>query len=53
MQVDMSAIISRAWFGSAWNVACDLLIATAVVWTLPLLLGAVTAALRLLVQWVP
>ena len=49
----MRAIVSRSWLGSAWDVACDLLIATAVVWALPLLLGAVTAALRLLVQWVP
>lgn len=49
----MSAIVTRSWLGSAWDVVGDLLIATAVLWALPLLLGAVTAALRLFVQWVP
>jgi hypothetical protein len=48
----VSAIISRSWFGRAWDVATDLLLATAVLWTLPLLLGAVAAVLRLLLQWV-
>ena len=43
---------SRSWFGRAWDVASDLLLATAVVWTLPLLLGAAAAVLRLLLQWV-
>ena len=33
---------------SAWTVASDLVIATAVIWTIPLLLGAIAAAFRLL-----
>jgi hypothetical protein len=48
----MSAIVGRSWFGRAWDVASDLLIATALLWALPLLLGAVTAVVRLLLQWV-
>jgi hypothetical protein len=48
----VSAIVSRSWFGRAWDVASDVLLATAVLWALPLLLGAVTAMLRLLLQWV-
>lgn len=34
----------------AWEVASDLLIATALIWTLPLLLGAVAAVVRLLMD---
>lgn len=33
-----------------WEIASDLLIATALIWTLPLLLGAVRAAVRLLLE---
>ena len=32
----------------AWSVASDLFIATAVIWAIPLLLGAVAAVFRLL-----
>ena len=49
----MSAIVSRSWFGRAWDVASDLLIVTAVVWALPLLLGAIAAVGRILLHWVP
>jgi len=52
MEEGMSAIVSRSWFGHAWDVASDLLIATALLWALPLGLGAVTALVRLLLQWV-
>jgi len=44
----MSASGERSWFGQAWDVARDLLIATALVWTLPLLLGVGTAVIRLI-----
>lgn len=37
---------SRLWH--AWDVASDLLIATALMWTLPLLLGAAGALVRAL-----
>ena len=37
------------WLASAREVASDLVIATALVWALPLLLGAVTVVLRLLI----
>jgi hypothetical protein len=37
---------SRLWH--MWEVASDLLIATALIWTLPLLLGAVGALVQLL-----
>jgi hypothetical protein len=41
----------RSWFGNAWEVVSDLVIATLVVWTLPLLIGATAAVLRLLLSW--
>ncbi|HYS24009.1 MAG TPA: hypothetical protein VEP46_00355 [Vicinamibacterales bacterium] len=44
----MTGIIARSWFRRAWDVASDLLLATAVVWALPLLLGAVVGVFRLL-----
>jgi len=31
--------MSQTWLGRAWGVMSDLLIATAIVWALPLLLG--------------
>jgi len=43
-----SPIVVRSWFGRAWVVTSDLLIATALIWTLPLLLGAAAAAVKLL-----
>lgn len=39
---------SRMW--QVWDVASDLLIATALIWTLPLLLGVLGALFRLLVE---
>jgi hypothetical protein len=44
----MTGIGERSWFGQAWEVAQDLLIATALVWTLPLLFCIGTAAIRLI-----
>ena len=40
--------VSRTWFGDAWGVASDLVIATALLWAIPLLLGIVAAGVRLL-----
>ncbi|HET9362878.1 MAG TPA: hypothetical protein VFO58_24175 [Vicinamibacterales bacterium] len=40
--------MNDSWFGRAREVACDLLIATALIWTLPLLLGAAVALVQLL-----
>jgi hypothetical protein len=45
-----NATVSRTWFAQAWEVASDLVVATALIWTLPLLLGAVTALVRLLLK---
>ena len=45
-----NATVSRTWFAQAWQVASDLVLATALIWTLPLLLGAVTAIVRLLLK---
>lgn len=45
-----NATVSRTWFARAWEVASDLVVATALIWTLPLLLGAVTALVRLLLK---
>ena len=44
----MTGIGERSWFGQAWDVAQDLLVATALVWTLPLLFGIGTAIIRLI-----
>ena len=43
-----SPIVAESWFRRAWNVVADLLIATAVIWALPLMLGAAAALVRLL-----
>jgi hypothetical protein len=43
-----NATVSRTWFAQAWEVASDLVLATALIWTLPLLLDAVRAIVRLL-----
>jgi hypothetical protein len=40
--------VNDSWFGRALAVASDLLIATALMWTLPLLLGAAVALVTLL-----
>ena len=45
-----NAPVSRTWFAQAWEVASDLVLATALIWTLPLLLGVVTAIVRLLLK---
>jgi hypothetical protein len=44
----MTLLPPRANLTSGWNVAADVLIATAVIWTLPLLLGLIVAVLTLL-----
>jgi hypothetical protein len=45
-----NAIVSRTWLSRAREVASDLLIATALVWALPLLLGAVAWLLSVLLR---
>ena len=45
-----NASVSRTWFAQAWEVVSDLVLATALIWTLPLLLGVVTAIVRLLLK---
>jgi len=42
-----NAPVSRTWLARAWEVASDLVIATALVWVLPLLLAAVAALVGL------
>jgi hypothetical protein len=37
---------TRTWFAQAWQVASDLVLATALIWILPLLLGAIAAIVR-------
>jgi hypothetical protein len=46
----ISPIVIRSGFGHAWDVASDVLMATALLWTLPLLLGAAAASIRLLLR---
>lgn len=49
MSVLPSPVIhSRLW--QVWQIASDLLIATALIWTLPLLLGVVGAVVKLLLE---
>lgn len=43
-----SPVVGRSWFGQAWAVASDVLLATALIWALPLLLGALAALVRLI-----
>jgi len=45
-----NASVSSTWFAQAWEVVSDLVLATALIWTLPLLLGVVTAIVRLLLK---
>jgi hypothetical protein len=45
----MSPVTYSGW-RRLWEVASDFLIATALIWTLPLLLGAVNAIARLLID---
>jgi len=45
-----NAPVSRTWFAQAWEVASDLVLATALIWTLPLLFGVVGAIVRLLLK---
>jgi len=46
----VSPVVTRSWFGQAWEITSDFLIATAIIWAFPLLLGAVIAAVRLIAQ---
>jgi hypothetical protein len=41
-----NATVSRTWFYGARHVASDLVVATAVIWALPLLLAAVIALVK-------
>ena len=50
MTVLTSPSITRSWLGRAWGVVSDLVMATALIWALPLLLGIVAAAVRLLLR---
>ena len=43
-------VVIRSRLGQAWDVTSDVLLATALIWTLPLLLGAAAAAIRLLLR---
>jgi len=43
-------VVIRSRLGQAWDVTSDVLIATALIWTLPLMLGAAAAAIRLLLR---
>jgi hypothetical protein len=45
-----NARVPRTWLARAWEVASDVVVATALVWALPLLLAIVAAVLRLLRQ---
>ena len=49
MSVGSSRVI-HSRLRQAWEVASDLLIATALIWTVPLLGGAIGALIKLLVQ---
>ena len=42
--------VSSSWPRQVWDVASDLLIATALIWALPLLLGVVGAVVNLLLE---
>ena len=48
MSVLPSPVFADSWFARAREIAADLLIATALIWTLPLLLAAAAGLVRLL-----
>jgi hypothetical protein len=48
--MNMARPVSPSRLRQVWEVASDLLIATALIWSLPLLFGAIRAAVKLLVQ---
>jgi len=41
-----NAIVSRTGIGRAWDVASDVVLAIALIWAVPLLIGLVAAVLR-------
>jgi hypothetical protein len=47
MSHSTQALAADSWFGRAWTVTSDILLATALVWALPLLLAALTALVKL------
>ena len=49
MSVLPAPIVTYSRLGRTWEIASDLLIATAVIWVLPLLLAAVAAVVMLVV----
>ena len=46
----LTRLVTKSRFEQAWDVLSDLLIATVLIWTLPLLLGAAAAFVRLLLR---
>jgi len=44
----LPSLVTRSRLEQAWDVLSDLMIATALIWTLPLLLGAAAALFKLL-----
>ena len=42
--------VTHSRLGQVWGIAFDLLIATAVIWTLPLLLGAAGALVKFFLE---
>ena len=45
-----NASVSRTRFARGWDVASDLVLATALIWALPLMLGAIAAVVRLVLR---
>lgn len=43
----LPTLVNRSRWAQAWDVLSDLMIATALIWTLPLLLGAAAALIKL------
>jgi len=44
----LPSLVTRSRLEQAWDVLSDLMIATVLIWTLPLLLGAAAALIKLL-----
>jgi hypothetical protein len=47
---EVNPLLKRSWGGRVWECASDLVIATAIMWTIPLLLGLATALATLLTR---
>ena len=46
----LPSLVNRSRWEQAWDVFSDLMIATALIWTPPLLLGAASALIKLLMR---